>query len=82
MKPIVILGAAIVSGILVFFISEEAKKTNSDLKLKKEVEDEKELKALPVDHDLQVRELRKALRTAERKRKAHRDQLLTIFTKG
>jgi hypothetical protein len=77
MKPLVILGAAIVGGILVFFVNEEAKKTNSIAKLKEEVDDEEELKALPVDHDLKVRVLRKELRIAERQRKLIRNTLLT-----
>lgn len=74
MKPLIILGAAIVSGLLVLFASEEDKKENADPVPKKKPEKkELESKTNSTDLDSKVRELRKALRHAERERKAHRN---------
>lgn len=74
MKPLIILGAAIVSGLLILFASEEEKKENADPEPKKDPEKkELESKSNSTDLDSKVRELRKALRHAERDRKAHRN---------
>lgn len=77
MKPVIILGAAVVSGILVFFIQDEVKrkKLQAKLSLEPEGDNKSETEKVSVeDLDLKVRELRKSLRHAERERRDRRNQ--------
>lgn len=75
MKPLVIIGTAIAGGLLVFFVADEAKrkKLQANLALDGPKNDSESDKLSEEDLDLKVRELRKALRHAERERKAQRN---------
>lgn len=75
MKPLVILGTAIAGGLLVFFVADEAKrkKLQANLALDGPKNDSESDKLSEEDLDHKVRELRKALRHAERERKAQRN---------
>lgn len=76
MKPLVILGSAIVGGLLIFFVSDEMKKEKNLAKIgpPDPENDSDSSKLSEEDLDRKVRELRKALRHAERERKAIRGQ--------
>lgn len=74
MKPLVILGTAIAGGLLVFFIADEEKRKKfANLALPDPENDSTSSKEVGEDLDRKIRELRKALRHAERERKALRN---------
>lgn len=72
MKPLFILGAAVVGGILLLFAEEGAPSKGEPFKEKDDKSDGKAKLPAEEDSDSKVRRLRRELRHAERERKIHR----------